>query len=1445
MLIVVLLHIPIIQGYIGNKTADALGEKLGTKVYIDNVDLGFFNRIIIDGILVYDQSGKKMLSIGRASASADLLSLLRGQISITSAQFFGLKAVTYKDITNNRMNFQFVIDSLSSRNSDKKTPLDLRISSLVIRHGMVSYDDDSFKRTYGRFNEHHIFVDNIKTHVILNHLTNNYVNINVKKLSFKEQSGLDIKSLNFKLSAGRNKALLEDFNLATTNSNITIARAKAAYSFKGKNIEMSSFRYSLLCDKAKITPSDFSCFLPILHVFNAPFTFSVDISGNKGKLGFNKVELHDGNDINIQSSGNFFKQKGYSPEWNVIIKHASVSKTGYEKISKLLRGLNISLPQQINNLGELNISGFARKDRNKLAAHVKANTEAGAVVADLEKKSNDFVLKAETKNFDLGHVFALKDMGQLSAKISADGNINNSSENPFHINSLHALADIQNFFYNNHTYKNIHADIKQAENGLINGEANINDQLLNASITGSYNWLNKHNELALSIKHLNPHKVMGLQTRDHSFMLSDIDINVKNQSDESFLHVESPYLKANFSGRYDYMTLKNSVYGIFHEIFPSILSDSKINNRHLNNDIAFNVVVRNTEWLDKLFNIKLALADSAVISGNLSDRAGKMNLRGNISDFYYGDSHFKNCKLNAMVNNMELVSSVRFDKVNDASGVAQTFSVNGKGSDDMITSVFHYDNHSLSLPVKGDIISEITIDKNFIRNNNVSINILPSNVIVGDSTWQVEPGKIIYGKNNIVFDNFTIKHDKQYINVNGTANNNNNDSLFVNLRDVDVRYVLNLVNFHSVKFSGFASGQASVSSVFHDPQLCGHIDVNDFTFEDGEMGTLHADVNYDNALGHINIDAIADDGPGRQTVVKGYIAPKDDDILLTINADGTRMDFLEDFTDSFLSDIDGGLHGQVTLVGPLSKVNLRGDVLATGRLHLKPTNTDYKFENIHVSALPDIIHLDKDSVYDRNGNLAIIDGSLFHKHLTKLSYDIDIKANHLLCFDTHRPNDNSASFWGTVYATGKCKIQGKPGTTNIDIDATPDKNSQIVYNAASADMAGEQDFIHWHDVTGRYLKDETSYSMGDSLSVINKPALPPAQIDIPSDMHINFLINCNPDLSLKVLMDNTGNDNLTLNGNGVIRANYFNKGDFTMFGNYVIAGGNYKLTVQNIISRDFNFLPDGTIAFGGNAMNAKLNLTAKYTLNGVSLSDLKIGNSFSNNNIRVDCLMNIKGTPQQPVVDFSLDMPTVSSDAKQMIYSLINSEEEMNQQVLYLLTVGRFYTANNNAIAQQDQSQQQSQTSLMMQSLLSGTISQQLNNVLSNVINSNNWNIGANISTGNEGFNNAEYEGLLSGRMFNNRLLFNGQFGYRDNRNATTSFIGDFDLQYLLYPNGNMALRVYNQTNDRYFTRNSLNTQGIGLLMKKDFNGWRDFFKSANINKKRKKNKKAKSDREK
>jgi len=170
-----------------------------------------------------------------------------------------------------------------------------------------------------------------------------------------------------------------------------------------------------------------------------------------------------------------------------------------------------------------------------------------------------------------------------------------------------------------------------------------------------------------------------------------------------------------------------------------------------------------------------------------------------------------------------------------------------------------------------------------------------------------------------------------------------------------------------------------------------------------------------------------------------------------------------------------------------------------------------------------------------------------------------------------------------------------------------------------------------------------------------------------------------------------------------------------------------------------------------------------------------------------------------------------------MVRSLISTEEERNMQVVYLLGIGRFYSYELDA--------GRSQTNAAMSSLLSTTLSGQVNELLSNMIGNGNWNFGTSLSTGNQGWNEVDVEGMLSGRLLNNRLLINGTFGYRDTPMANTNFIGDFDVQWLLTPSGNVRLKAYSETNDRYFTKTALTTQGIGIQVKKDFNSLSELFR--------------------
>ena len=92
-----------------------------------------------------------------------------------------------------------------------------------------------------------------------------------------------------------------------------------------------------------------------------------------------------------------------------------------------------------------------------------------------------------------------------------------------------------------------------------------------------------------------------------------------------------------------------------------------------------------------------------------------------------------------------------------------------------------------------------------------------------------------------------------------------------------------------------------------------------------------------------------------------------------------------------------------------------------------------------------------------------------------------------------------------------------------------------------------------------------------------------------------------------------------------------------------------------------------------------------------------------------------------------------------------------------------------------------------------------------------------------------EVDLALSSQLLNNRLIFNGNFGYRDNAYSTRSsnFIGDFDLEYLLNPKGTLRLKAYNHFNDQnYYVRNAMTTQGVGIVFKHDFDRLFDFMRS-------------------
>ena len=1429
IVLTIAVHLPAVQRQLGQQVSEVIGKKLGTEVQIGRVDLGIFNRLILDEVLIRDQQKDDMLHAARISAKVDVLSLLQGRIVISSAQLFGVHAKLYKTTSESPANFQFVIDSLASKDTTSHTPLDLRINSFIMRHSTVTYDIKDAPKTPNRLNPNHLNVRDISAHIILKALTDDSLNVNIKRLTFNELSGVQVRRLALRLNAGRRGATLQDLFLQLPTSQLRIDSIGATYLIDDM---AKTLAYEGHLSSRRFTPSDLRSLLPGLNHFNQKLSFDASFSGTADGINMPTIHLA-ANDHSVQFDGSGeLRHWREQMAWRANVGQLSVAKQFMADISNYIT----PLPDIVVRLGHVNMQGQAQCDDNgTLTAKGRTQTDVGQLTFDARLTKNRQISgTVSTPELRLDELLNASALGVVSADIALSGRLD----------EIHAKGNISRFDYNTYPYQNIQVDASLSSSKA-NGQLLIDDPHLFAELNGVMDIHKKQPSdvnLIGTIRNFNPSAVnltdrwgdanirghveanfsasslndaVGLFTLDnvafegtkHNYHLDFLRLESGYDDTSHYLTLQSDFAKAELRGRFDYNTLAQSIINFIGEKLPT-LPGLPTTTEGIANDFALKLQVLKSDWLQELLGINIDLKAPLQLDAIVNDYTNDINLNAAIPAFSYDDNHFRDGRLIIVSPEDSMKCQVNVARV-DGNGQQLYLDLKANAANNQIFSSLSWRNPINPSELSGHVNTITQLYTNPVGKAEAHLRMLPSEVIFNSSRWQIEPSDVLYSDNRLLIDHFEVHHDDQHLIVDGIASDSAEDSIIVDLNDLDVAYILNLVDFDAVEFGGTATGQAYAKSVFKTPELWADLQVKQFTFQRGRMGTLLANVNWNKEREQIDIQAVANDGKDINTYVDGYVSPARNFLDLTIRADSSYIDFMQYFTESFLSHLEGHTSGQVRLAGDLDYLNLEGYAIVNGKATIAALNTTYELRNDTVRLVPDHIYIDHQPLYDRNNHVAYIDGTLNHENISNLTFDIDIEAQNLLAYDFRDFGEDS--FYGTVYATGKVDMHGRPGEVVINCNVTPEPHSTFVYNATNPDAISNQEFITWGS------RNAYAHPSADSVAVTRV-----APRDLTTDIFINFLVNTTPEATVRILMDSKMGDYITFNGSGVIRASFHNKGAFNMYGTYTIDHGTYDLTIQNIIKKKFTFQQGGTLVFGGNPMNANLNLQALYTVNGVSLSDLNIGNSFSNNNtVKVNCLMNIFGQPSAPRIDFDLDLPNVNADEKQMVRSVINGEQEMNQQVLYLLGIGRFYQQpTNNATAGQT-----AQASLAMQSFLSGTLSTQINEVLQQVIKTRNWNFGANISTGTEGWNNAEYEGLISGRMLNNRLLINGQFGYRDNAtNANSSFIGDFDIRYLLFPNGNLAFKVYNQTNDRYFTRSALNTQGIGLIMKKDFDSLGDLF---------------------
>ena len=1435
IVLILLLHLPFVQRKIGEQVASALSEKLGSKVTVGSVNLGFLNRIVIDDIEAEDLSGKPMLKVARASCSFDLLPLFSGKFYISTAQLFGINANVYKETPDAPFNFDFVIKAFTSKEEKEKSPLQLRINSLIVRRADIHYDVLSEPRKGdGLFDANHLFLQNTALTASLKEMTDDRLNIVLRRLSFKEvNSGFSLQRLATHFEKTKNQVLLSDFEIETPHSQLAVDSLLLKYANADENRQ---FTLKTRLKDAVILPADFAAFAPKLQHFDTPYTLSCDalLTQDDFQLRGLKVQS-DADDLELIADININALNKEQPDVNVNIEGLTLlAEKAQQLISNFLddeRTLNL-----LRRIGDVHLSGQASTQAGNTEGSLNLRTDIGNLVAEGSFLNQQLLAHIETEGLDIGSLLDNPKLGTAIFNLDIDGNRDKAD----------ITGTIASFDFSDYTYQDIDIAGQVSPQGY-DGHFSINDENLNMVFDGTLNGLDTKQLLAnleLTVANCNPHALhlteahagetyafhananlqgssiqditgdlqldsIHLVQPDRDIFINKIHARAK-ETDRNHKHVEveSDFLQAELDGDIDYREVVPSLTTLLAQHVPSLVKAPA--HKPVNSQFTFNAVLTDAPLLHLLLNKDFAFHSPIQLNGNVNVPNAGSSLHLNAPSVNYEGGIYENIALHYNGTAQQCDMDLSLHQL-DQNNYRTKLNLSAKAHEDRILSQLQWDKRG-EKPISGNIHAVATFVDS-LSHTKSHISLLPSTVSFNDSVWQLAPSSIdIYGK-KITCHHLKLSHGSdRFININGQVSEQPTDAITAELSRIDISYLQALTRFKNVKFGGLTSGTAHVSNVFAEPQLDANLHLTDFTIRDGVIGSGDVTAKWNNAEKSIVIDGVLHDQDEANipstTTVNGFIVPSTKAMELNIGIKDTSAEFLNGFLGRTFRDIKGKVNGEIQILGPTNDVNIVGNVSADIDMTLKATGVTYHVDprdSLHMR--PFLFSFDNMRIYDKHHNQGIVNGTLAHRNMKNFEYHFDVDLSRMLAYEA--TTFNADKFMGTIFANGHMTVDGHDGhPLHINADMTPTRGSMFAYDSASPDAITKTSFISFRD---------PSLSSLDTTLVASDPT---SDYTYRGDIYMDVNIHLTPDCEIKLRMDNVEDGYISTHGTGTLQAHYHNKSPFTLNGVYDITSGSYRLYLQDVIHRDLALQQGSRVVFNGNPFDADIHLICWHTLNSVPLTDLTPTASFGNNKVKVICILDITGQLGNMAFNFDLQLPNVSEETRQLVRSLISTEEEMNMQMIYLLGLGRFYT-NEYARATGEGS-----SSSAVNSLLSSTISGQINQMLSNVIGTDSkWNFGTGLSTGELGWQDLDIEGILSGRLLDDRLLINGNFGYRDNAlTQNASFIGDFDVKWRIRPNGNTYLKAYNQNNDRYFTKSTLNTQGIGVSFQKDFDKWPSLF---------------------
>lgn len=1479
LLVALLFEIPAVQNFVAREATEIISRKLGTRISIDRVDIGLFYRVSLDGFYVEDFQRDTLLYAGRLDARIKSLGLFGGGLVFSRAELSDAR-FCLRETPDGEMNIKQVVDKLSKKDKARaEGKFRLEIERLEtdgldfcmerLEHRNPSYGVD--------FADMHLI--DIRAELKNFTIDGPVIHTDIGRLAMRERSGFVVEDLAGCLCIANGCIDIREGHIRTAKSNIELPSLSligldwALYKNFVEEVDITAQVVN-----TTLSSDDIAYFSPKMKDWHLTLTdVNADVSGPVADMSGSLRSVRTGADTKL--SVDFAAQglpdvgKGH---FKADISELTTSAADVDRLAAALTGKN--LPDEVlriaKNAGKIGLTGKFDGTLTAFAADAALATEIGGAtcllqVSSLRDGCRGVLGDVKTSSLQLGELLENDLLGPLSLNVHVNGEL--SSEH----SDAEVSGEILRLGINGYDYDSLRMKghlVNREFNGLIEArDRNLRFDFrglldLNDEQRPRYDFaldLEEANLAALGVNRRDSVSVLAARiaaravgrtlddlngiifVRDVSYRYNDRELAAdsvvivgRNSLSDKFIRLRSDFVDADYEGKTSYKEVFAYLQQRFRDYVPTLDGGPGWQAQHPDTvELAdgYSQLTVNVRKINPLVNAVspgLQIADGSQLLLRINPANDKLSFEA-ASDY--------------IERGRMLVTRLNLDAHNRGDSL-----VFAASTEDLYLNSFHMSRVGMSGGAKdnklelitdfadtiGDVSGRIGFRSEFARGRGpagrqIDLRLTPSYISRGEKTWNIYTDGITADTSRIRIDRFRMVNAGQQLLLDGVVSRRLQDSVQLTLHNFELAPFSQFTSSMGYRVDGRTNGSATMKAVLGAGEVQADIVVDSISINDLAVPSIWLLSRWDFIQNRAGI--LVQQRENLDTLVRGFYAPSQKRYYARATLDAVELSALDPLLKGVVERTGGNADVDIALRGSGKEANL------SGQIAVRDFTTTVDFTQVTYTMPRAVIevknnHLIAEGVplYDPEKNEGLFSIDLNLEHLSNIFYSVKVLPKELMVLNT-TSKDNDL-FYGRIFASGSATIAGSKGGVKMDIVATTEGDSEFYMPLSGQSNAKTADFVTF--VTPEQI-DTTDYLVRKKLLFQQQGRKKEAA---GSTMDITMALNVQDNTAFQLVIDPTVGSALKGRGNGMLNL-HINPGNgiFNMYGDYTLIEGSFLFSLQNIITKKFIIESGSMIQWTGEPVDARLDINAVYKLktslqpllNTVTASsdDDQSGSRISDRSVPVDCKIHIGGRLSNPQLDFSVVVPVTDIETQAAVASVLNTQEAQAQQFISLVALGTFSNSGSANIG----ASSGVATGLEM-----------LTNQLTNWFSTDDYRIILNYRAGSE-MTGDEVDFGFSTNLINNRLLVEVEGNYIiDNKQAVSNnvsnFMGEAHVTWLIDKSGNLRLKAFTQTIDRFDENQGLQETGIGISYKEDFNNFKDLkqrIRDRFTNKKRQKKRQA------